>query len=80
MENITNEIVENMDEVVTVVEMTPVKTRSGLKVAGGAAAVLAVGYGIYKGAKWLKAKRKAKKEQEEIEANCEPCEVCEDEE
>lgn len=80
MENITEVIVDEMGEVATVVEMTPVKTGSGLKVAGGAAALFAVGFGIYKGVKWIKAKKQAKKEQEEIEANCEPCEDYEDEE
>lgn len=80
MENITNEVMDTMEEVVTVVEMTPVKTRSGLKVAGAAAGVLAVGFGIYKGAKWVHGKIKAKKEQKEIEATCESCDACDIEE
>ena len=78
MENIMDVMSNEMDEVIEIVEMTPAKKFGGLKVAGGAAAALAVGYGIYKGVKWIKAKRQAKKEQAEIEANCEPCEVCED--
>lgn len=80
MENITNEVVENMDEVIFVAEQITPKTNTGLKVAGGAAVVTAVGFVIYKGVQWIKAKKKAKKEQEEIEANCEPCDACEDEE
>lgn len=80
MENITNEIVENMDEVVFVAEQITPKTNTGLKVAGGAAVVAAVGYGIYKLVGHIKAKKKAKKEQEEVEAMCEPCDACDIEE
>lgn len=75
MENTNKEVMENvMDEVITVVEMPPAKNFNGLKVVGTAAGVLAVGYGIYRGTKWVVGKVKAKKEQQEIEKNCEPTE------
>jgi hypothetical protein len=75
MENI-NEVMnnENLDEVIFVAEEIVPKTNNGLKIVGGAAAVLAVGFGIYKGVQWIGGKIKAKKEKDEIEATCEPAE------
>lgn len=78
MENIKNVINEGMEEAVKVVEAVPVKSRTGLKIAGIAAGVLTVGFAGYKGIQAIKAKRQAKKEQEEIENTCEPTEPVED--
>ena len=61
MEVMSNE----MDEVIYVAESITPKTNRGLKVAGGTAIALAVGYGIYKGVKWAGGKLKAKKGKEE---------------
>ena len=66
MENI-NEVMNNeIDEVMFVAESITPKTYNGLKIAGGAAVALGVGYGIYKGGKWVIGKIKAKKEPEVI--------------
>ena len=64
--------VMNNEEVMEVVEMVTPKSVNGLKVAGGIGIVALAGYGIYKGVKWVKAKKQAKKEQEELDAMCEP--------
>lgn len=64
--NETMEVMSNeMDEVICVAESITPKTGKGLKVAGGTAIALAVGYGVYKGAKWIGGKLKAKKVKEE---------------
>lgn len=71
--NETMEIMKDeMDEVMFVAESITPKTNKGLKVVGVTAGVLAVGYGIYKGAKWIGGKIKAKKGQEEATENNEP--------
>lgn len=79
MENI--EVMSNeFDEVIEVAEMITPKSNKGLKMVGSVGAVALAGFGIYKGIKWIKAKRQAKKEAEEIEATCEPDnECCKDE-
>lgn len=68
MENINEAMVNEMDEVMFVAESITPKTGKGLKIVSGIAGVLAVGYGIYKGAKYIGGKIKAKKEQEEADA------------
>lgn len=75
----TMDVMNNgMDEVMVVAEDITPKTGSGLKVAGGVAVGLAVGYGIYKGVKWIGGKLKAKKEQERIYVAHEVNEIEED--
>lgn len=75
----TMEVMSNeMDKVVEVVEMATPKTGNGLKMAGSAAGVLAVGFAIYKGVKWLKAKKTKKAEEAEVDNNDEPVEEAND--
>lgn len=66
----TMEVMNNveLEEVIEVAEEIVPKSGNGMKVAGGAAALLAVGVCIYKGVKWAKAKKQAKKGEEEITA------------
>lgn len=65
MENIEKIVENEFEEVVEVAESIVPKTGSGMKVVGGAAVVLAVGYGAYRGIKYIVDKRKAKKEKDE---------------
>ena len=75
----TEEIMNNeIDEVIYVAEKITPKSGKVMKVVGGIATVLGVGIAIYKGAKHIAAKRKAKKEQEELDAMCEPINAVED--
>lgn len=75
----TMEVMDNgMDDVMFVAEDIIPKTGNGLKVAGGVAVGLAVGYGIYRGVKWLGGKLKAKKEQENVYVAHEIYEDCDD--
>lgn len=69
------EIMNNeMDEVIEVAETIVPKTNNGLKVAGVAAGALAVGYGLYKGGKWVVNKIKAKKAKDDVEEDVEATE------
>ena len=68
----TMEVMNNeMDEVMFVAEEIVPKNRNGLKFVGGVGVVALAGYGIYKGINWIKAKKKAKKEEEKIFVDCE---------
>ena len=74
MENINEVMVNEMDEVMFVAESITPKTGKGLKIVGGTALAVAVGYGIYRGGKWIVGKIKPKKEQGEVEAENETSE------
>lgn len=66
MENIENIVAENEEIMETVMEeMVPATSGNGLKVAGGIGLAALVGLGVYKGVKFIRAKAKAKKEEEE---------------
>lgn len=57
-------IMTNEEVMETAEEIVVANSGNWLKVVGGAAGVAVVGYGIYKGSKWLAAKIKAKKEKQ----------------
>lgn len=70
----TEEVIEMIPE-----EIVTTGGLNGFKVAGKIALGVAVGYGIYRGAKWVARKVKAKKEQQEAIV-VEDCDEIEDDE
>lgn len=78
MEN--NEVMsKELDEVLFVAEEIVPKSGKGLKIVGGITGGLALGYGLYKGAKWVAGKIRAKKEEKTIVVAQESAEECDDE-
>lgn len=66
MENIENVVVENEKIMENVMEETvPTTSGNGLKVTGGLGLAALVGFGVYKGVKFIRAKAKVKKEAKE---------------
>lgn len=66
MENIENIVVDNEKIMENIMEETvPTTSGNGLKVTGGLGLAALVGFGVYKGVKFIRAKAKAKKEAKE---------------
>lgn len=76
MEN--QDIMTNEEVMETAEEIVAASSGNWLKIVGAGAGVAIVGYGLYKGGKLLKAKIKAKKEQqaEDSTETCEESDVC----